>query len=92
MNVSEIFEGTKEAFGEINNRQVKNMKFEYDKEVDAAYFCIGHPIKNGEVKKTIELNEDIILGFDKKGKLLGMEILNASEVMNRKVLVEAQHS
>ena len=68
------------------------MKFEYDKEVNAAYAYMGHPIKNGEVKKTIELNENIILDFDKKGKLLGMEILNASKVMNRKVLVEAQHS
>ena len=68
------------------------MKFEYDKEVDAAYVYIGHPIKDGEVKKTIELNENIILDFDKKGKLLGMEILNASKIMNKKVLVEAQHS
>ena len=68
------------------------MKFEYDKDVDAAYVYIGHPIKDGEVKKTIELNENIILDFDKKGKLLGMEILNASKVMNKKVLVEAQHS
>ena len=68
------------------------MKFEYDKEVDAAYVYIGYPIKDGKVKKTIELNENIILDFDKKGKLLGMEILNASKIMNKKVLVEAQHS
>ena len=27
------------------------MKFEYDKEVDAAYVYIEHPIKGGEVKK-----------------------------------------
>ena len=56
------------------------MKFEYDKDADAAYIYIEHPIKEGEVKKTIELNESIILDFDKKGKLLGMEILNASKV------------
>ena len=68
------------------------MKFEYDKEVDAAYVYIEHPIKEGEVKKTIELNENIILDFDKKGKLLGMEILNASKIMNKKVLIEAQHT
>ena len=68
------------------------MKFEYDKEVDAAYVYLEHPIKDGEVKKTIELNENIILDFDKKGKLLGMEILNASKVMNKKVLVSAQSS
>ena len=68
------------------------MKFEYDKEVDAAYVYIEYPINNGEVKKTIELNENIVLDFDKKGKLLGVEILNASKVMNKRVLVEAQHS
>ena len=68
------------------------MKLEYDKEVDAAYIYIEHPIKEGAVKKTIELNEDIILDFDNKGKLLGVEILNASKIMNKKVLVEAKHS
>ena len=46
------------------------MKFEYDKEIDAAYVYIEHLIKDGEVKKTIELNENIILDFDKSGKLL----------------------
>ena len=67
------------------------MKFEYDKEVDAAYVYIGHPIKESEVKKTIELNENIILDFDKKGKLLGMEILNASKVVNKKLLLAQHH-
>ncbi len=56
------------------------MKLEYDKEVDAAYLYIERPIKENSVKKTIELNDNIILDFDKKGKLLGMEILNASKV------------
>ena len=68
------------------------MKFEYDKSVDAAYIYLEHPIKQGEVKKTIELNENIVADFDKKGKLLGVEILNASKVMNKKVLVEARHN
>lgn len=58
------------------------MRLEYDKELDAAYVYIEHSIKEREVKKTIELNENIILDFDSKGKLLGMEILNASKVMN----------
>jgi len=68
------------------------MKLEYDKDVDAAYIYIEHPIKDGLVKKTIELNENIILDFDNKGKLLGVEILNASKVMHKRVLVEAQQS
>ena len=68
------------------------MKLEYDKDVDAAYIYLQHPIKEGESKKTIELNQNIILDFDQKGKLLGVEILNASSVLNRKTLVDAQHS
>ncbi|HIH17551.1 MAG TPA: DUF2283 domain-containing protein [Nanoarchaeota archaeon] len=56
------------------------MKVEYDKEADAAYIYLKK-IGAGEVKKTIELNEDIILDFDKNRKLVGIEILNASKVM-----------
>ncbi len=68
------------------------MEIEYDKEADAAYIYVEYPVKKGEAKKTIELNENIILDFDTKGKLLGMEILNASKILNKKVLLEAQAS
>jgi len=30
------------------------MKFEYDKDVDAAFIYLEYPIKDGQVKKTIE--------------------------------------
>jgi len=66
------------------------MRFEYDKEVDAAYIYLEDHIKEGESKKTIELNENIILDFDDKSKLLGIEILNASTVINKKVLLQKQ--
>ena len=66
------------------------MKFEYDKEVDAAYIYLEHPIKEGEAKKTIELNENIIIDFNENGKLLGIEILDASKIMNKKSLINAQ--
>jgi len=66
------------------------MKFEYDKEADAAYIYIEYPIKDGEAKKNIEINENIILDFDTNGKLLGIEILDASKVLNKKVLLETQ--
>lgn len=66
------------------------MKFEYDKEVDAGYIYLEHPIKGGGIKKTIELNDNIILDFDEKRKLLGVEILNASKVLNKKTIFEAQ--
>ena len=66
------------------------MKFEYDKEVDAAYIYLEGTIKDSEVKKTIELNDNIILDFDNKEKLVGIEILDASRVMNKKAILEAQ--
>jgi len=66
------------------------MKFEYDKDVDAAYIYIENTIKKGEVKKTIELNDNIILDFDSKDKLIGVEILDASKTMNKNAILEAQ--
>lgn len=66
------------------------MKLEYDEDVDVAYIYFEHPIKAGESAKTIQLNDNIILDFDKKGKLLGVEILCASKILNKRVLVEAK--
>ena len=68
------------------------MRFEYDKEVDAAYIYLEETIKKGEAKKTIELNENFILDFDSKNKLLGIEILDASKILNKKAILEAQAS
>lgn len=62
------------------------MKIEYDKEVDAAYIYIDFPIKDNEAKRTIELNENIILDFNENNKLVGIEILEASKVLNKEVL------
>ncbi|MBU2634589.1 MAG: DUF2283 domain-containing protein [Nanoarchaeota archaeon] len=66
------------------------MKFEYDKEVDAGYIYLENTIKDNGVKKTIELNDNIILDFNEKGELLGVEILNASKIVNKNTLLEAQ--
>jgi uncharacterized protein YuzE len=66
------------------------MRIEYDKEVDAAYIYLEYPIKDGEAKKTIEINNNIIIDFDEKGKMIGVEVLNASKVLNKKTLIEAQ--
>ena len=68
------------------------MKIEYDKEVDAAYIYLEHPIKEGEAKKTVKVKEDINIDFDNKGKLLGVEILNASRHLNKKLILEAQRA
>ena len=66
------------------------MKFEYDKDADAAYIYLEDSIADGEAEKTIELNDNIILDFDKNGKLLGIEILSASQVLLQKSLLQAQ--
>jgi uncharacterized protein YuzE len=64
------------------------MKLEYDKDVDAAYIYLKYPIKKGEVAKTSPLNENVILDLDSNGKIMGIEILNASSVLNQTVLKE----
>ena len=64
------------------------MKIEYDKEVDAAYIYIAPEIKEGMAKKTVALNEDIILDFDGSGKLIGIEVLNASKHLHKKTLLQ----
>ena len=66
------------------------MKIEYDKDVDAAYIYIEHPIRKGQVKNTIEINEDISVDFDKEGNLLGVEILDASEHLKETTLHTVQ--
>ena len=68
------------------------MKVEYDKEADAAYIYFKYPILDGEAKRTIQLNDNIVLDFDKDKKLIGVEILDASSVLNRKALLEVQSS
>ncbi len=66
------------------------MKFEYDQDVDAAYIYLEDSIADGGVKKTIELNQNIILDFDAEGKLLGIEILDASSVLHKGALLKAK--
>jgi len=66
------------------------MKLEYDRGVDAAYIYLIYPIKNKGVKKTVQLNRNINIDFDAKGKIVGVEILDASKVLNKKVIMDAQ--
>lgn len=49
------------------------MKFEYDKEIDALYIRI----EENYVDRTEELYEGVNLDFDARGKLIGIEILDA---------------
>ncbi|MDD9953440.1 MAG: DUF2283 domain-containing protein [Candidatus Woesearchaeota archaeon] len=66
------------------------MKFEYDKEVDAGYLYVTYPVADSAVEKTMELDKDIVLDLNEKGKLLGIEILNASKVLTPEKMTELQ--
>lgn len=50
------------------------MKIEYDREVDALYIRI----QEKKVYRTKEVEEGFNLDFDKEGKIIGMEILDAT--------------
>ncbi len=50
------------------------MKVNYDKISDAIYFFL----KKGKVKKTIKMDDRLIVDIDSKGNILGIEMLNAS--------------
>ena len=53
------------------------MKITFDKEADAAYIYLTE-IAKGEVARTVSLNESVYIDLDKKGRMLGIDILSAS--------------
>jgi len=54
------------------------MKISYDKEVDAVYIKL---IEGEHECRTLRLNDDIALNIGKGEKLIGIEILDAREVL-----------
>ena len=50
------------------------MRFHYDKEADALYIRFNE----NPYQKSEEVQEGIIFDYDKKGKIIGIEILDAS--------------
>ena len=53
------------------------MNIKYDKKIDALYIELAV----GEYNDSRKINEDIVVDADKKGKVLGIEILNAKKVV-----------
>ncbi len=51
------------------------MKIEYSKEDDALYITL----KEADVADTDELTEDIIIDYDNRGNIVGIEVLYASQ-------------
>lgn len=60
------------------------MKTTYDKEADAAYIYIQPT--NSKVFKTIEINPRVIIDIDKKGELVGIELLDASHQVSQEFI------
>ncbi len=77
-----------EFLNSFNNKlESKNIiKIKYDKKLDIAYIN-GKPIKE-QIKKTIALNDETILSFNNLDILIGIEILNASRHLNKKILLQ----
>jgi uncharacterized protein YuzE len=51
------------------------MKIEYDSTIDALYIRLQEKY----VARTLEIDEGINLDFDDKGRLIGLEVLDATE-------------
>ncbi len=51
------------------------MKIEYDKEVDALYLRLQEKY----VARTVQIEEGLNLDLDEKGKLIGLEVLDATQ-------------
>lgn len=59
------------------------MKIEYSKEADALYVYF----REVKVAKSKEIEEGVVVDFDKKRHIVGIEILDASKRLKRKELV-----
>jgi len=52
------------------------MKINYDKSVDALYI----EFKGSKSAKTLEKDDNVLVDFDKKGNVVGIEILHYSKI------------
>ncbi|MGA3065484.1 MAG: DUF2283 domain-containing protein [Tepidisphaeraceae bacterium] len=50
------------------------LKFEYDRDVDAAYLSLAR----GKVRGSEEVQPGVVVDFDSEGQILGVEILRFS--------------
>ncbi len=60
------------------------MKIKYDKEVDVLYIVFNE----NKIKESDENKSGIILDYDKKGSIVGIEILDASKRIKYPAKVE----
>jgi uncharacterized protein YuzE len=62
------------------------MKVTYDPSVDAVYIYLTKTIRE---PKTRQIDDDIILDFDEQGRLVGIEVLDASKRLDLEVVLSA---
>jgi len=58
------------------------MKITYDKDADAMYI----EFDSGEFAKNKKIDDETIIDLDKKGNILGIEILNVSKRVSKESL------
>jgi len=58
------------------------MKVRYDKDVDAMYINLD----SGEYEVSEEVGDGVVLDVSKDGKIIGIEILDASEKISKGLL------
>lgn len=74
-------------FINTNKKQTKNnLKIKYNEETDTADITSG--IGKELVKKTVALNDDVVLDFDSSDMVIRIEILSASKHLNKKTLLQ----
>ena len=61
------------------------VKVEYDPVVDAAYIRFSHE----DITETEEVSQGIILDYDKDGRIVGLEVLDARAHLPKDLLSQA---
>ena len=58
------------------------MKIEYDKIADALYIYLS----KGKIAKTVKMRDRLIVDVAKDGRLVGLEVLNASRQITKSAI------
>ena len=71
------------------------MRITYDRSADAAYIYITDTIEDAELVRAYpcdprEVNGQITLGFDAEGRLRGIDVLDASRLLRKETLDQAE--
>lgn len=59
------------------------MKIEYDPERDLLYICFAE--SGTKSAETVAIKPGVHADFDKDGKLIGIEVIDAKEIMGEKI-------